>query len=37
MINAALDCAFFPDQAHLTRSVTARFGMAPGDYRSRSS
>jgi len=30
MINAALDCAVFPDQAHLTRTVTARFGMTPG-------
>lgn len=30
----ALDCGFF-DQAHLTRSFRACFGMTPGDYRLR--
>ena len=34
LIDVALDCGFF-DQAHLTRSFRARFGMTPGDYRSR--
>lgn len=32
--DVAQDCGFF-DQPHLSRSFRARFGVTPGDYRSR--